>query len=246
MTNLRFRPIDQLTTDWEAVSTGPESRRAAALLGAAEPAVGALDPPDLGALVSALRRPGGAACRVDAARVVQAMLRSQSVHPLVPRAVLQAVVPGLVGVARRLGWGSGGDWDDGGTFFADLVATTWEIVVAWSGQDRDYAVLDLLSAVRCRLRRQLVQQRSARDHVDLGLDADDPVLGRAAYGTTDLDLLANTIDDLAGRGLDRSDAAVLYGTRVLGLSICELAQLTGRSRRHLAQRRERAERELCA
>ena len=246
MTNLRFRPIDQLTTDWEAVSTGPESRRAAALLGAAEPAVRALDPPDLGALVSALRRPGGATGRVDAARVVQAMLRSQSVHPLVPRAVLQAVVPGLVGVARRLGWGSGGDWDDGGTFFADLVATTWEIVVAWSGQDRDYAVLDLLSAVRCRLRRQLVQQRSARDHVDLGLDADDPVLGRAAYGTTDLDLLANTIDDLAGRGLDRSDAAVLYGTRVLGLSICELAQLTGRSRRHLAQRRERAERELCA
>ncbi|HUZ09718.1 MAG TPA: hypothetical protein VMU76_06070 [Acidimicrobiales bacterium] len=246
MTHLRIRPIDQLTAEWEGVSRGPESRRAVALLGVAEPAIGALGVHDLGELVSALRRASGAADRVDAARVVQAMLRSQSVHPLVPRTILQAVVPGLVSVARRLAWGSGGDWDDGGTFFADLIATTWEIIVAWSGQDRDYAVLDLLSAVRCRLRRQLLQQRSAQDQLELGLDADDAVLGRPGHDTSDLDLLASTIDDLTGRGLDRSDAAVLYGTRVLGLSICELAQLTGRSRRHLAQRRQRAERQLCA
>ena len=246
MTQLRFRPIDQLSAEWEGVSRGPESRRAAALLSGAEPAVALLGADDLGALISALRRASGAAGRVDAARVVQAMLRSQSVHPLIPRAILQAVVPGLVNVARRLAWGSGGDWEDGGTFFADLVATTWEVIVSWSGQDRDYAVLDLLSAVRCRLRRQLLSQRSAHDQLELGLDADAALLGRAGAGTSDLDLLAGAIEDLAGRGLDRSDAAVLYGTRVLGLSICELAQMTGRSRRHLTQLRQRAERQLCA
>jgi hypothetical protein len=246
MTTLRFRPIDQLAAEWESTSRTEASRRALARLADVEPAVAALGIGDLGELVATMRRASGAASRVDAARVLQAMLRSQSVHPLVARAVLQAVVPGLVSVARRLAWGAGGDWPDGGAFFADLVATTWEVIVAWSGEDRDYAVLDLLSAVRCRLRRQLLAQRAVHDRTELGLGDDDAVLGRAGSGPSDLDLLADAIDDLTGRGLDRSDAAVLYGSRVLGLSISELAALTGRSRRHLSERRQRAEQALCA
>jgi hypothetical protein len=246
MTLLRFRPIDRLNAEWAGLGSSPESRAALTRLAGAEPVIGALQVADLGSLVVCLREASGTLGRAEAARAFQAMLRSQSVHPLVPRAVLQAVVPGLVTVARRLGWGAGGDWDDGGAFFADLVATAWEVIIAWSGEDRDYAILDLLSAVRCRMRRQLLRHRDSHAKMELGLEPDDDLLGHTGSDASDLDLLARAIEELRGRGLDPSDAAVIYGNRVLGLSIAELAELTGRTRRHLAQCRQRAERQLCA
>jgi hypothetical protein len=241
----KFRPIDQMAAEWDSVSRTPESRQAVRRLADVEPVVASLHVADLGSLVQVLRD-GRGDRRVRSAHVIQAMLRSQSVDPLLPRAILQAVVPGLVTVARRLSWGDGGDWDDGGAFFADLVATAWEVIVAWSGEDRAYAVLDLLSAVRCRLRRQMLQQRDQHQRTELGLEADDALLGLVGHDTSDLELLAAAIDDLAGHGLDEIDAAVLYGNRVLGLSISELSQLTGRTRRNLSERRQRAERQLCA
>jgi hypothetical protein len=173
------------------------------------------------------------------------MLRSEAVDPLISRAILQAILPGLVTVARRLAWGAGGDWTHGGAFFADLLATAWEVIIEWSGQDRAYAVLDLLSAVRCRSRRQLLRQRTTRRETLL-----DPDLASHAtsypFGRTALDDLAIAIDNLSGHGLDPADAAVLYGHRVLGLSINELANISGESRRRLERRRDRAEREICA
>jgi hypothetical protein len=241
-----IRPIDAMAAEWNSVSRTSASREAARRLGAAEPIVASLAAADLGSLVQALRDARFGERGVRSARVIQAMLRSQGVHPLVPRAILQAVVPGLVTVARRLSWGAGGDWEDGGTFFADLVSTAWEVIVAWSGEDRPYAVLDLLSAVRCRLRRQMLHQRAQRERTDLGLHADDPLVGVSGPGSSDLDLLAAAIDDLSGNGLDETDAAVLYGSRVLGFSISELSRLTGRTRRHLSERRRRAEQQLCA
>ena len=110
---------------------------------------------------------------------------------------------------------SGGDWEDGSAFFADVVATAWEVVVDWAGDDRSYAVLDLLSAVRRRARRQLLAQKNARTRVSLGLDER---LHRvpATWSTTDLDLLAHTIDDLRDQGLHPADAAVAYTHHVLG------------------------------
>jgi len=246
MAALRFRPIDQLNAEWGSLCVSSESRRALTRLAAAEPLIASIGVDDLGALVGALRHASGTLGRTDAAEALRAMLRSQAVHPLLPRAVLQAIVPGLVTVARRLAWGAGGDWEDGGAFFADLLATAWEVIIAWSGEDRAYAVLDLLSAVRCRLRRQILRQRAAHERVELGLEAREDLLGRPGADMTDLDALARAIEDLRGHGIDPSDAAVLYGNRVLGLSIAELAQLTGRTRRNLTERRQRAQRQLCA
>jgi hypothetical protein len=65
-------------------------------------------------------------------------------------------------------------------------------------------------------------------------------------GTTALEDLARAIEQLNGHGLDPGDAAVLYGHRILGLSMKELANISGESRRGLELRRRRAERELCA
>jgi len=240
MTDIDHKPIDRLAADWAAVCRSAESRRAVRLLAAKEDAVAALAVADLGELVDVLRHPAGPAGRDRAARVIQAMVRSQATHPLVPRTILQAVLPGLVSVARRLSWGAGGDWSGGGAFFVDVVTTAWEVIVAWAGDDRDYAVLDLLSAVRCRLRRQLLTQRAGRNRMVLGVDSDALPAVPWRNGVTDVEELARTIDDLAGNTLDPIDAAVLYGNGVLGMTITELSRLSGMSRRHLGGRRNRA------
>jgi hypothetical protein len=239
------RPIDQLTLDWRAVSRGCESKHALSLLAAKEPAVASTGAEDLGELVALLRDAIGDPRGDWAPRVLQAMLRTQSVDPLIPRAILQALLPGLVTVARRLSWGSGGEWIDGGTFFSDLITTTWEVITEWRGEDRPYALLDLLSAVRCRMRRQIVGRRSTRE-VAVGPDLDRRLGVRASAEISDLEVLAQAIEDLDGNQLDPTDAAVLYGNRVLGLSMTELAKMTGRSRRFLTDRRRRAEEQFCA
>jgi hypothetical protein len=230
--------------DWKAVSGGVESKHALHSLAAVEPDVAATGAEDLGELVALLRGTIGDPHGSWAPSVLQAMLRTQSVHPLIPRAILQALLPGLVTIARRLSWGSGGDWTDGGTFFSDLITTSWEVITDWRGEDRPYALLDLLSAVRCRMRRQILNRRSTRE-IAVGPEIDLSLGLRASPELTDLEVLARAIEDLDGNQLNSTDAAVLYGNRVLGLSMSELARMTGRSRRFLADRRRRAEQQFC-
>lgn len=246
MPHVALRPIDQMTADWRARCRTADSREALERLARAEQVVAALGATDLGDVVAALARAGTRAEREHAARVLQAMVRSQAVHPLVPRAVLQALVPGLVAAARRLSWGSGGDWQGPGPFLADVLTTAWEVIVEWSGQDRDYAVLDLLSAVRCRVRRQVVRQRVARERLAFGLDPDGCRRPQWTWGSTDVDELARAIEDARRRDLDQFDAAVLYGSRILGYTVAELARMSGKSARHVVGRRDEAVRKLLA
>lgn len=169
---LSARPVDQTLAEWTVVSRSAASYEAVALLRSAEPLVAGVVGEDshLGDLVEALRRPADAAQRERAAQVVRVLLRSAGLHPLIPRTLLQCLVPGLVNVARRLGWGAGGDWQGSDQFLADVMATAWEVVASWTGQDRPYAVLDLLSATRCRMRRQLAKQvEEQRRHFALAL-----------------------------------------------------------------------------
>lgn len=256
MPTVALRPIDHLARDWRALSRSRASRDAFALLAQEEPVVAASHGQDLGDLVESLlgaarggRAPAGPprgaprrAPRAEhGARVVQAMLRSARLHPLVPRALLQGLVPGLVGVARRLTWGGGGEWPDSASFFVDVLATTWELIDEWSGQDRAYAVLDILSAVRCRLRRRIVRHAATRrtELSENGGDTAARIEGSRPYDSG-ADELARAIEMERGHKVDAADAAVLYAHRVLGYSIAELSQSTGRSRRYLAARRDRA------
>ncbi len=236
-------PIDRLEADWAGNRTR-QSRAALQLLAEREAAIAAIGVEDMHELVARLRTSIGSTNARWAPRALQAMLRAQAVHPLVPRAILQALIPGLVSVARRLAWGAGGEWPDSAAFFADLAATTWEVITEWSGQDRPYALLDLLSAARCRMRRQIL--RHARREVAIGGDQEPRLAHIPAPESTDLDLLANAIADLEGTALDPTGAAVVYGTRVLGLSMTELSKMTGRSRRFLADKRRHAEAAMYA
>ena len=97
--------------------------------------------------------------REQAAAVVRVLLRESGSDTLVPRILLQALIPGMLHIAARLRWGRGGAWPDGSSFFTELISVTWEVISGWAGQDRPYAVLDLLSAARCRIRRQLFKER---------------------------------------------------------------------------------------
>jgi hypothetical protein len=164
---------------------------------------------------------------------------------LLARAILQAILPGLVSVARRLSWGAGGEWTDGGAFFSDLVTTAWEVIAAWAGQDRQYAVLDLLSAIRCRMRRQFIERERTKE-LPLGPEFEDRVIAHPSFGRTALDELASAIEEHVDLGLDPVDGAVLYGVRVLGLTTADLARISGRSRRYLSGCRIRAEAHLRA
>lgn len=246
MTIDALRPLDRLARDWEARRRSQASRDALRALAHAEPDVALVGAADLGDLVEALigssraSRPTQRALpdRERAGALFRAALRSGNVHPLVSRALLQALVPGLVGVARRLTWGKGGEWESQGAFFVDAITTAWEVVEGWAGQDRTYAVLDVLSAVRCRLRRRI------RRHHDLllaeRLASDDERLSEsAAPGVSDAEELARAIDR-ERRALDAGDATVLYAHRVLGYSLSEIAACSGHSRRFLAARRDRA------
>jgi DNA-directed RNA polymerase specialized sigma24 family protein len=62
----------------------------------------------------------------------------------------------------------------------------------------------------------------------------------ASIGRTGEELLAAALVDATGHGLTISDAAVLYATRVLGMSLAEVADIAGVPAGHLRRRRRNA------
>jgi DNA-directed RNA polymerase specialized sigma24 family protein len=191
-----------------------------------------------------MRQASGCRRREEAAALVRIMLRHAEVDPLIPRFLLQAMLPGMVTVSAKLQWGRGGDWGDPSEFFSELLSTAWEVVTDWSGQDRPYAVLDLLSAIRCRMRRQLLRAKHHRQQHDRFTP--ELMAHKPTPSESDLEVLARTLIELRLDGMRQDEVGVLYAQHVLGYSISELAVVTGRDRRALYARRDRGQRRLCA
>ena len=257
----RVALIDQMAAEWASLGRSRPAIRTLQAMAGRDPGLHALvvgdgdgndhDPPPCPtpcALVEHMRRARGARQREEAARLVRVMLREADGDPFVSRMLVQALVPGLVAVAGKLQWGRGGDWQDGEEFFGELLSTTWLVLQEWAGQDRPYAVLDLLSAIRCRLRRQLFRAKDA-DGRSTSLTPELMEMGLAGLATTrhetDLEELARLLIELHGEGMRPDEVEVLYAHHVLGYSIAELASLTGRDRRALYARRDRGQRRLC-
>jgi hypothetical protein len=236
-----------MAAEWHSVGRAPGAVRALRNVAARDPdlarlVIGSDDvPPPCPTpfdVVAHLRRASGRAQREGAAHVVRVLLR-EAADPFVGRMLVQALVPGLVGVAVKLRWGRGGDWRDGAEFFGELVSTTWIVIADWAGQDRPYAVLDLLSAIRCRMRRQLFRAKELEARAAPGEPPDQP-----ARPESDLDRLAAMLLDAHREGMRIDDVGVLYAQHVLGYSIAELATRTGRDRRALYARRDRGRERL--
>ena len=251
----RVAVIDQMAAEWQSIGRSRAAVRSLHDLAGRDPALQLLvlgsgsHPPPCPTpwdLVEHMRRASGRAQREEAARLVRILLREAGADPFISRLLVQALVPGLVAVAGKLRWGRGGVWLDGEEFFGELLATTWLVLQEWSGQDRPYAVLDLLSAIRCRLRRQLfrskdLDSRSAPFGPDL---ADAESTAGATRRETDLEELARLLIEQRREGMRADDVQVLYAQHVLGYSIAELSVLTGRDRRSLYARRDRGQRRL--
>ncbi|HWD55259.1 MAG TPA: hypothetical protein VG346_09050 [Acidimicrobiales bacterium] len=247
----RAAVIDQMAAEWRTIGRTADAVRALQAVAVRDPGLALLvfgdergGPPLCRTpcdLVAHMRRASGRAARDEAARLVRVLLREAGTDPFVLRLLVQVLVPGLVAVAGKLRWGQGGDWQDGEEFFGELLSTAWCVVTEWAGQDRRYAVLDLLSAIRCRLRRQLFRSKDLAARI---VASGSPE--RSAPSETLLDELARAVIDQHRDGAPAEELQVLYGHSVLGYSMAELADLTGRDRRGLYTRRDRARRRLCA
>jgi hypothetical protein len=195
-------------------------------------------------VVEHLRRAAGRVEREEAARLVSVLLRESAGDPFLARMLVQALLPGLISVAGKLRWGKGGEWRDTDEFFGELLETAWLVLQEWAGQDRPYAVLDLLSAIRCRMRRQLFRAKDRRSRaVPLAAEAEDRSWGSAE---TDLEELTRILIERHRGGMCPEEVQVLYSNSVLGYSVSELATMTGRDRRVLYAHRNRGRRNLCA
>jgi hypothetical protein len=253
-TRQRIAPIQQLNAEWRTLGRSPAAVRVLHALAERDPGLARLvhgtgpkqpgDCPTPYDLIAFMGRASGRQPREQAAGLVRVLLREAGLDPMVPRVLLQALIPGMLTIAARLRWGQGGDWSDGSEFFTELVSTTWEVIADWSGQDRPFAVLDVLSAARCRIRRQLFRERDLRrQHVRL---TPDVTAQRTSHSETDLEQLTRTLIDLHQQGMQPEEVGVMYAQHVLGYSISELAAVTGRNRRSLYARRDRGQRRLCA
>jgi hypothetical protein len=253
--NQRVALIDQMAAEWQSLGRSRSAVRTLRKLAGRDPGLSLLvlgtgsGPPPCATpcdLVDHMRRASGRAQREEAARLVRVLLREADDDPFIGRMLVQVLLPGLVTVAGKLRWGRGGEWQDGEEFFGELLSTTWLVLQEWSGQDRPYAVLDLLSAIRCRLRRQLFRSKDLEGRsVPLGPDLTEAVSG-SSRPETDLEELARMLIDLHREGMRPDEVQVLYALHVLGYSMAELSALTGRDRRALYARRDRGQRRLCA
>ena len=218
--------IRQLRTEWQALGTAPQSMTACQRLAACEPVIAHLQVNDLAELVDVLSLSSHQLSRNEAAAVVAAMLRSADVDELIPRAIVQALIPGVVALAQRYD-SADGPWSDLDHFFVDAISCLWEQIITWSGTTHPYAAGDLLSGVRTRLP---TLQASELRHRCRRVDSPDALdLIPASIGRTGEELLAAELIDATGHGLTPADASLLYSTAVLGMSVAEVADHTGES-----------------
>jgi len=235
--------IRQLRREWQALGTAPASRAACHRLAAREPAVDRLGVDDLAQLVAALSPSSSRLSRNEAAAVVAAMLRSADADGLIPRAIVQALIPGVLALYRRIELVDG-PWSDLDAFYADAISCLWEQITVWSGTTRPYAAGDLLSGTRTRLR---TLQATERRHRSRRVDTPDALdLVPAIGDRSGEELLATALADATGQGLTVADAAVLYATSVLGLSLAELSDLGGEPVPRLRRQRRSAIAQLVA
>lgn len=248
---LRVPAIDRMVAEWRSLGRSGAAVRSLRAVARRDPFLASLVLETAGGgprcptpddLVEHMRHARGRAEREEAARVVRVLLRELGGDPFLCRLLVQALLPGLVTVASKLRWGRGREWQTAEEFFVDVTSTAWLVAQEWAGQDRPYAVLDLLSAIRCRLRRQLFRFKDqAARTMPLDRRAD-----RCAPAESDLETLARVLVELHAEGMREDDVQVVYAHQVLGYSMAELATMTGRDRRALYARRDRGRRRVCA
>jgi len=151
--------LSQLRAEWRRLGRSPAARHCLCRLRGAAHQLVPCHVRDLHGLVEALE-PTGGLDTLGRARVVELLLEHAD-DPLVRRCLLQTLLPGIVAVARKLRFGEG-IAESPSSFLADALCEASDLLAEWAGQKRAYAAPDLLSALRCRLRRRLLSEKARR------------------------------------------------------------------------------------
>jgi DNA-directed RNA polymerase specialized sigma24 family protein len=236
------------------------ARRAFARLVEDEPEVRSVDAADYGELVARLDRRHPETIN-EGWRIIAALLRHLEGDAVAATALLVAVTPMMLAVARRLRWGSGGPWADREEFVAEVISTTWTAAHAMRAQPSVYPLHSLERRVTGRLERH--RDRAARSRaVEVstlfdGLDdaeARGPVeaelyrngLLADRHPVPVLDALATALCAVEESVLDRKLVQLVYARRVLGYPIREVSSFLGESENAVEYQAARAEALLCA
>jgi len=163
--------LGQLRREWERVGRTSEAKRALRTLDSNHPNLELTDLIDLCDVVRLLERGGGRSV-LERAEIVKALLE-ESIEPAIHRALLQTLLPGIVSVCRQLRFGDGIIADPSETL-AMALGLASELLTEWSGQSRQYAAPDILSALRGRLRRQLLKEKATLRAMSYFEPGDDP------------------------------------------------------------------------
>lgn len=168
------------------------------------------------------------------------------VDPWAARTVLQAVLPGLARLTRDHADMVGTDepFADIGELDQFLLCTAFERITVIAAEVPAFRLRSLLDSTWSRLRSHAAaHRRDWHNRVPLS----DAHGAAAAPARTDAEELAVTlIDAVERRVLRRVDAGLVYGTRVVGHSTAELAQVLEWRTDSLVRRRQRVQRVLAA
>ncbi len=156
---LHHDTLGTLRDEWQRAGRTPEARRRAETFRLDHPELALAGVSDLGDLVRVLEPRGGRTIEERAA--ICTALLSDAADPLIHRTLLQTLLPGVVSVCRQLHFGRG-VLGDPSQMVDEALSIATELLSEWAGQSRQYAAPDILSALRGRLRRWLLKEKSLR------------------------------------------------------------------------------------
>jgi hypothetical protein len=182
--------------------------------------------------------------------VLAALVHHGPDDPLAARAALQALLPGLVALARRGNVhgrlvGAGRPFATYHDLDAELASITYERIRTGVGADSPWPATKILDSTWMRVRTLgRIHRRLAAVETPQGTDIPDR---RAAAERSGAEELAQVIVGAVQAGtVRRTDGALVYANRVLGHSMFELARVTGRNESVLRRERGRGEHALLA
>ena len=189
--------------------------------------------------------------RVDDQRcqaLLRAVLAEASDDAWAARTFLQAVLPGLGGVARRAsGFVRIGIWETPAELDQHVVATAYERIHALAPRPPLWPAVAVVDGTWQRVRAYgLCEAGRRRRRVAID-DVSARHLASTESGRSPAEELTSALIEGVRRGLvEPSDAALVYSSRVRGQGVADLAVVLGREAHWLFRRRAQVERLLLA
>ena len=178
-------------------------------------------------------------------RLLGALLRVAADDRTAGRAVLQAVLPALVGLTHRLPFGAWTPWPDSDQLDQETVAIAWEQVARLGGTSPRWPAMTVVNATWERLRTVRAQHlRRSQSLVDL-TEAAAAAVPTAEPSPAD-QLMAILAEAVRRGALDEPSATLIFRTRVAGDTPAEVAAQSGRHAKAVYKQRDRAEQALAS